>query len=337
MKRIEVLDGLRGLAVLIVFLSHTSGRDQSIAGFLNFHGIGHIGVYLFFTLSAFLLGLGLFSKPLSSQNIKSFFIKRVLRIAPLYYIIVSGVFLVQIIYSNYSTKYLHVSNGLNGYLEHIYFYRGDGVFWSIVSEMQFYLIVPILGWILLKFKRKGIIILLLIAILNFALYLMKYAGINDYLLYVSPNTLQRGTFIDIFIPGLIMAYLVQSKMDFLKSNEKLIHKIANVSLIFGGILTVALVSKNFLGINQPLYHFRFLSMFFGTAFSIITLSLYIKNDFLNDLFKRKFLRFIGKIGFSFYLIHMAVFEIINKTDLHHTLKFLTSLTIILIVSSITII
>ena len=302
---------------------------------MDFHGIGHIGVYLFFTLSAFLLGLGLFSKPFSSQSIKSFFIKRVLRIAPLYYIIVSGVFLVQIIFSYYSPKYLHVSNGLNGYLEHIYFYRGDGIFWSIVSEMQFYLIVPILGWILLKFKRKGIIILLLIALLNFALYLMKCAGINDYLLYVSPNTLQRGTFIDIFIPGLIVAYLVQFKMDFLKSNKNLIDKLANVFLIFGGFLTVALISKNFLGLNQPLYYFRFLSMFYGIAFSIIALSLYMKNDFLNHVFKLKFLRFIGKVGFSFYLIHMAVFEIVNKTDLHHTLKFFTSLTVILIVSSVT--
>jgi peptidoglycan/LPS O-acetylase OafA/YrhL len=324
MKRIDVLDGLRGLAVLIVFLSHTSGREQSLSSFLQFLGIGHIGVYLFFTLSAFLLGKGLFSKPFSSNTISAFFIKRILRIAPLYYLVVSGVFFTQVIFNSYSPRYLYVSNGIQGYIEHLFFYRGDGVFWSIVSEMQFYLIVPLMGWLLMKQGRKGIVILSILASLNFILYLMKYAGISDYINYVSPNTLHRGTFIDIFIPGLIAAYFVQFKAEFLEKKQTLIHKLANTLLLGGGTLTLILVSKNFLGFNRPFYEFRFFSLLFGVSFSIIVVSLYMKNSLLERIFKLRLLRFIGKIGFSFYLLHLAVFELINKTNLDPSLKFFMS-------------
>jgi len=46
-KHIVVLDGMRGLAVFFVFMSHTSGRGMALASWLNFHGIGLVGVYLF--------------------------------------------------------------------------------------------------------------------------------------------------------------------------------------------------------------------------------------------------------------------------------------------------
>ena len=75
-----------------------------------------------------------------------FLLKDYCVLPPLYYLVVSGVFFIQIIYDSYSPKYLHVSNGFKGYFEHLYFIRGDGIFWSIVSEIQFYFIVPIIGW-----------------------------------------------------------------------------------------------------------------------------------------------------------------------------------------------
>ena len=52
---IPALDGLRGLAVLLVLLSHMSLHGINIIEPLDFSGIGKAGVYLFFSLSAFLL------------------------------------------------------------------------------------------------------------------------------------------------------------------------------------------------------------------------------------------------------------------------------------------
>lgn len=335
-ERIKVLDGLRGLAVLLVFLSHTSGRDQTVAPFLNFLGLGHIGVYLFFTLSAFLLGLGLFSKKFDKRALKAFFIKRFLRIAPLYYLIVSAVFYYQTYSHTVTEKYLHIKNGISGYWEHIFFYRGDGVFWSIVSEMQFYLMVPIFVWIILRFKSKGIIVLSILAILNFIFYLAKYAGISDFILFLSPNTLERGTFIDIFLPGVFIAYFVISKPHVIERYKTTLHKLANFLLIVGGFVTLALVAKNFLGFNRIFYEFRFFSILFGLSFGVITLSLYQGgNRLLQNIFSNSFLRFIGRIGFSFYLLHMAVFQFINSFILPEPVKFITSFVVVTSISTIT--
>ena len=52
---VHALDGLRGLAVLMVFLSHTSLSGHRALPFVNFAGTGKMGVFLFFILSSFLL------------------------------------------------------------------------------------------------------------------------------------------------------------------------------------------------------------------------------------------------------------------------------------------
>ena len=53
--QLDSLDGLRGLAALMVFLSHTSNEGIYFSSSFNFSGIGKSGVFLFFVLSSFLL------------------------------------------------------------------------------------------------------------------------------------------------------------------------------------------------------------------------------------------------------------------------------------------
>jgi len=68
------LDGLRGLAVLTVFFSHSSGFRQRPTPWTSFHGLGHIGVYLFFVLSGFLLAGSLLGE--RRADTRDFFIRR---------------------------------------------------------------------------------------------------------------------------------------------------------------------------------------------------------------------------------------------------------------------
>ena len=334
MNRVGYLDGLRGLAVMFVFLSHTSGRGQALAPWLDFAGIGHIGVYLFFTLSSFLLGLGLFSRTLDIKALKKFFIKRCLRIAPLYYVVVSGVFIEQLIFGSYHKLYLHISNGWTGYFEHLIFYRGDGVFWSIVSEMQFYLLVPIMVMILIKWRSKGLMFLFLLAGLNAALYLLKFGMKIEWIHYFSPNTLERGTFIDVFIPGLAMAYLVNFESDLLDRYERQIHLWATGIFFVLILVTVGLISNNFLGLERPFFGFRFFSLFFGLVFSLFTYSLYKGNPYVGAVFNFRPLKHIGVIGFSFYLLHFAVLRRVNMLEIASQLKFLLSFTLVVIVATV---
>ena len=319
----------------MVFLSHTSGREQVLVPGLNFLGIGHVGVYLFFCLSSFLLGLGLFSKPFDSAAVKKFFIKRVLRIVPLYYFVVTTVFLIQYFSGVYDNSYLHVSGGLSGYFEHLYFYRGDGIFWSIVTEMQFYLVVPLLVYLLLKNTRLAILLFAVVAGINFILYLGKYGLDWSYISYVTPNTIGRGTFIDVFLPGVVAAYLVTKKRDWVERYQVLITRYSTIVFIGLIAMTFILICKNFLGFNRPFYEFRFFSLIYGIGFSAFIMSSYLGNP-LNRIFNNRVLGYFGVVGFSFYLLHMLVFQYLNSTELADPrLKFLLSLFLVTSLSTIT--
>lgn len=93
-------DGIRGLAVLVVWLAHTSGRGQSLTQWLMFRGIGHIGVMLFFVLSGFLLSL-----PINNKfRLKNYLTRKFLRITPLYYILLTLLFVWQRYTQNTSNR-----------------------------------------------------------------------------------------------------------------------------------------------------------------------------------------------------------------------------------------
>jgi len=92
-ERLPQLDGIRGIAILVVMLHNESGRYP----FLYFDHIfanGWMGVDLFFALSGFLItGILLDTKP-SNRYFKNFYARRCLRIWPLYY---SSLFLMFVI------------------------------------------------------------------------------------------------------------------------------------------------------------------------------------------------------------------------------------------------
>ena len=142
-------DGLRGIAVLIVLLSHTSAREQDLF-FWNFHGIGKVGVYLFFVLSAFLLTSIVLRKGRSFKY-GNYMKKRFFRIAPLYYLVLIFILLMQ---QNYGVdkKSLWIDGGINSLLQHVFFYKGDSILWTIPVEFSFYFILPLLVLYLKKYQ-----------------------------------------------------------------------------------------------------------------------------------------------------------------------------------------
>src|SRR5664279_4066021 len=86
--RLPALDGLRGLAVLMVLLDHASDAKLRIFPAADMNRAGKYGVYLFFVLSAFLLTHLLLLRPpaeLSRARIwLNYAVRRFFRIFPLY-------------------------------------------------------------------------------------------------------------------------------------------------------------------------------------------------------------------------------------------------------------
>jgi peptidoglycan/LPS O-acetylase OafA/YrhL len=113
-KRLPSLDGVRGVAILAVFAYHYLGglgRNTSSAGLHAlgwFTGLGWIGVDLFFVLSGFLITGILIDTQGQPEYYRTFYIRRVLRIFPIYYLFVL-VFAVLTLFSGCHLSWTHLS------------------------------------------------------------------------------------------------------------------------------------------------------------------------------------------------------------------------------------
>ena len=152
---IPALDGVRGLAVLGVFILHYGGGAQSSNPLLRAIGVtnrfGWSGATLFFVLSGFLI-TGILWKSIGTPHWwRNFFFRRCLRIFPLYYFV-----MLLIIVSCLAARafwqfapsigiyLLYLQNLVGGQkIQAILWYR-LGHFWSLAVEEHFYLFWPFL-------------------------------------------------------------------------------------------------------------------------------------------------------------------------------------------------
>ena len=163
------LDSLRTLAVLAVFLQHFVGV-QNLPGILGRIPWGQLGVKLFFVLSGFLIsGILLRSRDAIEQGAitkwlaaRQFYIRRFLRIFPLYYFVIAVCVLLNLppvrdILVWMLTYTLNIYASLRGQWGNLDLYVAH--FWSLAVEEQFYIVWP---WFLLFAPRKHLLAIMLI-------------------------------------------------------------------------------------------------------------------------------------------------------------------------------
>jgi peptidoglycan/LPS O-acetylase OafA/YrhL len=173
------LDGIRTLAVLMVIISHWY-RGSSTP--ILYYG-GAMGVSLFFVLSGFLITHILLGqqerfleggKEIKTAILKTFYIRRTLRIFPIYYLYVTTLLLLGtgqtreiwawLLTYTYNFQLFLTNNWHSGYVEHL---------WSLAIEEQYYLVWPalllfcppryhyhlVIGFILLALGTKAVLYL----------------------------------------------------------------------------------------------------------------------------------------------------------------------------------
>jgi peptidoglycan/LPS O-acetylase OafA/YrhL len=158
MERYPALDGLRGIAVILVIALHTFKRAAEFTAHPVLHfiadltSVGWVGVDIFFVLSGFLITSILLRTKTGAGYFKNFYVRRILRIFPLYYIGLAVLLaLMPVLDPDYAPwiksdlpyLLLYQQNWLS-----IYGFAGHGltvflsVTWSLAIEEQFYLLWP---------------------------------------------------------------------------------------------------------------------------------------------------------------------------------------------------
>lgn len=177
-QHMPALDGLRGLAILFVIWNHVGLGGGSAEGLLSKLFVaganaGWIGVHLFFVLSGFLITGILLDARGQPDAWRNFFMRRVLRIFPLYYFTLAFLFILlpaigalpawlEADYKHQFWYWTYLSNwsvafGLGG--------QGVPHFWSLAVEEQFYLVWPLLVlWMLPRTLAKACLALIAIAL-----------------------------------------------------------------------------------------------------------------------------------------------------------------------------
>jgi peptidoglycan/LPS O-acetylase OafA/YrhL len=159
LPHISALDGIRGLAILLVLLNHVFWSNDRTGNrildlFARLREAGWVGVDLFFALSGFLITGILFESLHDAHFFKNFYARRVLRIFPLYYAVLLVLMLTfHSLIRDHKEPFLL----LLGYLQNTSLWwhmrapgaitDATGHLWSLAVEEQFYLVWPLLVWL----------------------------------------------------------------------------------------------------------------------------------------------------------------------------------------------
>lgn len=325
----ENLDGLRFFAFLAVFISHATlflGYNNNSTFFNSIRKYilinGDIGVSFFFVLSGFLITYLLLreKETFGKISLKNFYIRRILRIWPVYFTtIIAGFFILPMI------ARLFIGNGpfvflispsftlLPQYMLflanfNLAFSGGSSVptdvLWSISVEEQFYLVWP---WLIAFLPRKYILKALGLIILISCVYRYFYA--------LSPNIIAYSTFSvmsDLAI-GSILAFLVYTRSDIIEKLKSTPRKIIISIYVF---LLLIIFGRHY--ITETLVGSNIFYNLFVAVFPLILASTYAfiileQNEMSRSLFKigkSKSLAFLGKISYGLYSYHIFAFTIV---------------------------
>lgn len=309
-KYVPELDGLRAAAILSVMCIHTASRFQ----FLHLDGafaFGWIGVDLFFVLSGFLITGILLDSGASKHYFRNFYARRILRIWPIYFLLIFIAFAVfPLISARQPYLMEHLPHETRSAWVYLAFLQNLircgqpnqlvlGVTWSLAIEEQFYLVWPLLVRFASKRTLAGIVIAIL-AVSPLLRWLVSF--------HFPPNWIYQNTAcrLDGLALGALIAIAVRSGW----ASRNLLLTWSLVALAFGTLGSFLMVPPGVTDPAPPLA-FTSLALTFGGILGI-TLCLVGRETLLNRVLTFAPLRYVGRISYCLYLVHLPIFEILNS-------------------------
>lgn len=298
--QIDALDGLRGLAALIVVLSHTSNLNMFFFPSLDFRGIGKSGVFLFFLLSSFLLTRQIITtsnKIFTRTFMLNYWQRRFFRIYPLY----TFYLLLALVTTWASVKYYGVGYGqpfnldLYGLFNQLILTESQGLTWSIAVEFKFYFVLPFLAGMFLVAQRKGLIACS--ALYVCLILLSQWISPEGESLLNDPRFMP---YLPIFITGIFVAFLQEALQD--KAwFPALCQYLGYVGIAAVIIMTPTVYSLITAPVESNYFHKNFI--LYSAVWSLVLLASVNHNGLLKKALSTKPLRTLGTLSFSIYLFH----------------------------------
>ncbi len=323
------LNGLRLIAALLVIVHHVEQLKYLYDLPNNFSSsfvqiIGELGVILFFVLSGFLITYLLLEEEKRTQTIavNNFYVRRILRIWPLYFlIVVLALFLLPNIswftlpeydklrvYENLSSKILlyvfFLPNlvtplfGIVPYASHL---------WSIGTEEQFYLIWPPI----LKFFKKYRLHLMLFIVVGYLMFARAlFSSRTDLIpLKYELNAFWQTFNIASMAIGGFFALLLHSQHGALKIflNKYLFYFVLGFTsmMLYRGVYFPHITVND---LQFPYLYKEFYSIWFG----IIILNFAANRENVISL-EQPFIRYLGKISYGLYMYHPIAIVLALRT------------------------
>lgn len=294
-SRIKTLDGLRGLAVLLVLLSHTLGFPKG----------GYLGVDIFFVVSGFIIAKNILDG--KYKDISDFYNKRIKRIYPPLFLTILLIILFSIVRKSsialdyvkyiltYTTNLIFLKEEATYNLGNVVTYSPISHLWSLSIEEQFYLFAPALFFLL---HRRKFIYLYILTIFSFIFYLLNINEFSSDSSYFSTI----GRVWEILLGVLTATFLSKINID-LKNRDK-------ISVLILGVILIFSILSEYLDVK--------LSQFF---ISLLTSLIILIGR--NKILDSKVSVFIGSISYGVYLFHIPLSYYLMSISESILFKFLT--------------
>lgn len=333
--QVDVLDGIRGLAVLLVIFSHLSNAGLVFFPFtLLGEGSGQIGVFLFFVLSAFLLTRNLVEKGkaggLNLPLWRGYFIRRTTRIYPLYSM--------ALLFTLASTAFgwgFFKDMQAGDVLDHLILAAGKAHFWTIAVECKFYLVLPVLIILYFHvFRRHRGLFLAFLVVLALAAMLCSRLG--------NPSRLSLARSFPVFAMGCAAAMLYSngasaSGFRLFRVGTKGAGRIfyALLGCLFLLMPHVLETAFKILGFQPPSRNFYLPSLFWGAFCALFLLSCLCSQNLPKKILESPPMRLLGTLSFSLYVNHLFVLNWARQVEGSNAVRMVLFYTITLAASSLT--
>lgn len=315
-NKIPALDFLRAVAIILVFLSHYELFPHP-AWLETVGQFGWTGVDLFFVLSGYLIASQVFYKIVQGRfSFKEFFVKRIFRILPAYWAVVTLYFLFPWFreWGNLPPLWRFLTFTQNFGLD----LRHERTFshaWSLCIEEQYYLLFPFIAVILfhLKKPKTGIAVIASLVIIGIVARAMSW----QYLVAPVIDTQFFGaiwykwiyyptyTRLDSLLAGISIACIFQ----FLPLATQYVQGNSN-KILFAG-LVILFMAFYICSVQQTVTATIISFPLIALAYGLVTMAAACKNNPLNK-WSFSIITYIATLSYSIYLIHKAIIHLTQE-------------------------